>query len=109
MYAVRLDTSPADGSSTKVVIMNLFSGNSEIGPRLILWNFEPSSADATSRPTGGTVTTPPITAPRPRVAPSRNRLRGKRSPEAGTGAAGATGFAAAAAEAGAGGGGGVAA
>src|SRR4030088_587173 len=39
------------------------------------------------KPTAGTVTRPPITAPRPSVAPSRNLLRGKRSPGSGSGIA----------------------
>jgi hypothetical protein len=38
-------------------------------------------------PTAGTVTRPPITPPSPSVAPSRNRLRGKRSPGSGSGIA----------------------
>src|SRR6266545_2287401 len=79
MYAVRRETSPCFGSSTKVVITNLPEGKSESGPRSTSWNFAPSKEEATSRPSEGTVTTPPITAPRPRVAPSRNLLRGKRS------------------------------
>src|SRR5689334_16901886 len=86
MYAVRRETSPAAGSSTNVVITNWPPGKSESGPRSTGWNFWPSSADATSRPTGGTVTTPPISAPRPSVEASRNLLRGKRSPGAGGGA-----------------------
>src|SRR5581483_7323333 len=85
MYAVRLETSPAAGSSTNVVIMNLPDGNSEIGPRSMSWNVWPSNDEATSSPTGGTVTTPPISAPSPSVAPSRKRLRGKRSPASGSG------------------------
>ena len=41
MYAVRRETSPASGSSTKVVMMNWPSGKSESGPRSIGWNFGP--------------------------------------------------------------------
>src|SRR5690242_552362 len=108
MYAVRLETSPAAGSSTKVVITNWPLGKSESGPRSIGWNFWPSNAEATSKPTGGTVTTPPISAPSPSVEASRNLLRAKRSPGAGGGAPAGPTFAGGAgpATAGSGGGGG---
>src|SRR6266536_4324935 len=86
MYAVRLETSPAAGSSTKVVITNWPLGKSESGPRSIGWNFCPSNEEATIRPTGGTVTMPAINAPSPSVDASRNLLRGKRSPGSGSGA-----------------------
>src|SRR5581483_678474 len=111
MYAVRRDTSPAAGSSTNVVITYWPSAKSESGPRSTSLNVCPSSAEATSRPTGGTVTTPPISAPRPSVEASRNLLRGNRSPGDGSGAPASPAVAGGAGPAGtgsAGGGGGIA-
>jgi hypothetical protein len=68
------------------VIRNCPSGKSESGPRSIGLNFWPSTEEATIMPSGGIVTIPPISAPRPSVENSRNLLRGKRSPGAGGGA-----------------------
>ena len=55
-------------------------------------------------PSGGIVTSPPITAPSPSVENSRNLLRGNRSPGAGSGMPAAPTFVATAGAAGGGGG-----
>ena len=57
------------------------------GPRSTFGYPCPLNAGTIMKPTAGTVTRPPITAPKPSVAPSRNRLRGKRSPGSGSGIA----------------------
>src|SRR5690242_16679079 len=76
MNAVRLDTVPWDASAVYVVTMNFPSGYCEIGPRL--WSFRPClrNEGATAKPSTGAVIRPPMTAPTPIVAPSRNRERG---------------------------------
>ena len=100
MYAVRRETSPSRGSSTKVVTTNLPSGKFESGPRSTSWTPAPRSAGATTKPSGGTVTTPPISAPEPerraleelvaREALGLGRRLGARSAGAPAGAASAT-------------------
>ena len=62
-------------------------GSSSSGPRSTSWLCCFRNAGMTANPITGSVTTPPMTAPRPSVAPSRNLLRGKRSPGSGSGIA----------------------
>ena len=61
--------------------------DSSTGPRSTLWPFWPRNDGSSANPATGTVTMPPMTAPRPSVAPSRNRLRGNFSPGSGGGIA----------------------
>ena len=52
------------------------SAKSVTGPRSTLCCFWPRNAGRSAKPATGTVMMPPITPPRPSVAPSRNLLRG---------------------------------
>jgi len=75
MNAVRRLTSPWAGSTTNVATNHSPSGNMESGPRSTLCCFWPRNPGRTAKPATGTVMRPPITPPRPSVAPSRKRLR----------------------------------
>src|SRR6476659_8033721 len=75
MNAVRRLTSPSAGSTMKVAMNHLPSGNLSIGPRSTLCCVWPRNPGRTAKPATGSVIRPPIAAPRPRVAPSRKTLR----------------------------------
>ena len=86
--AVRRETSPSLGSSMNVAMYHWPSVKSATGPRSTSCRFWPRNPGRTAKPATGTVTMPPMTPPSPRVAPSRNLLRGKRSPSLVNGDAG---------------------
>ena len=68
-----------------VAMNHLLSGKALRRPRSTSWRFCPRNDGSSAKPATGTVTTPPMTAPRPSVEASRKRLRGKRSPGRGFG------------------------
>ena len=59
-----------------VAITNSPSGKSESVPSSTSWSSWFVKDGSTAKPSAGTVTRPPMTPPRPSVAPSRKTLRG---------------------------------